>query len=458
MISRCPTPLANLVYVRANHPRLPELLRQRRGDALVVECTSSGRGTYALLGAAEAKQRVLFPARWLSARLSSAHEISHESRLLAFARGDASLQRLLDESANEVSTAGMARPDEPLVLLGVPSDVIWGSGSNSLHETRRRAEVWIDRLGRDRVALAVPVGDMDHPLAQLARERDLPLVTLVDADDSMVEELPPGGGDVPLLWTDFHLDREHRLPDDAYVPGLQDLLRRGSLVRERRLYDHLPQEWQELAVHELRALHQWHLGPMLRRLAALVQTMSPLTGADVAPLFPSLEGVCAYLLGLTDRRPTAQLDAAVSARALASSLTAFDRQVVVSVTQAGRRALLQRLSTWAEGGHLAVCGQETEGDGTLRFCFSGQPLWSRARLELGRGGFPRVHLDLDDRRALGWFELRVVPQVALHESASSATSAAEVHELFGVKDAPSPQLSFDLETSSFSADREVRQA
>ena len=159
------------------------------------------------------------------------------------------------------------------MLLGVAGDVLHAGGPCDSQEMRRRAEIWIGRLGRDRVALAIDPGDVDHPLAQLAAERELPLVAVVDCDDPTYESLPAGGKDIPLLWTDFQLDREHRLPDEAFVPGLRDLLHRGSLLRERVLYEHLPVAGAMPPSIELRALHRWHQGPLLRRLAALLQTV-----------------------------------------------------------------------------------------------------------------------------------------------------------------------------------------
>lgn len=409
MISRCPTPLATLVRLEADSPRLHDLLRESRGDALLVDCGRVLAGTFSLLGAASAAQRVLFPSRWIPAPSPAAAGGGDAGRLLAFARGDASLHRLFCEEAPELTTGGIVRPDEPLVLLGVAGDVLHAGGPCDSREMRRRAETWIGRLGRDRVALAVAAGDVDHPLAELALERDLPLVAVVDAEDPTCESLPAGGRDIPLLWTDFQLDREHRLPDESFVPGLRDLLHRGSLLQERVLYEHLPLAWREDAVEELRALHRWHQGPLLRRLAALLQTVAPVRGARMALPFPEVGGVCAYLLGLSDRRPDASGDRPkpeASARQLADALGRFDRRLRVRVDAAALGALQLRLSSWAEGGHLASC-ESGEDPRVSRFCFSGQPLWTRAPLRRAISGFPRVSLPAGDRRALGWFEIEV---------------------------------------------------
>ena len=264
---------------------LEQWLRDAPGDAALFAWTESGtddgsldlRGLYAVLGAAARAQRVLFPARWLPVRRSSEDDASaHDpsARVLAFARSDTALQRLFAEATPALEARGLARPDEPVVLLGVEGDVLAIGAGSGAAELRRRAEHWIQRLGADRVALAVPpdAGD-DHPLARLARDRALPLMVL-----GATRRRGNGRVSTPMLWTDFQLDVEHRLPDDEQIAGLRDLLHRGSLLRERTLHERLPSSWRARLDAELRALYAWHVSPLLRRVSALVQSIESVGG------------------------------------------------------------------------------------------------------------------------------------------------------------------------------------
>jgi hypothetical protein len=267
--------------------QLEQALREISADAVLLEwndripvegsgASVAPRGLFAVLGAAARQQRVVFPARWLPARPDGSTH-GPAARLLAFARSDAALQHLFaDSTAGEVglSSRGLSRPDEPLILLGIEGDALMEAAGSGPTEFRRRAEQWIQRLGADRVILAVPSdAGPQHPLVELARQRALPVFRVgavgwarasMDGASSEREV----SADFPLLWTDFQLDTEHRLPDDSCIPGLRDLIHRGALLRERTLYDRLPPDWRTRVDAELRALYAWHVSPLLRRVSA----------------------------------------------------------------------------------------------------------------------------------------------------------------------------------------------
>lgn len=413
-------------------------LREAPGDAVLftwdeeivpTDDAPDLRGLYAVLGAAARAQRVLFPARWLPVRSpkdGSSTDDHPAARVLAFARSDAALQRLFAEAAPELEGRGLARPDEPVVLLGVEGDVLAIDAGSRASELRRRAEHWIHRLGADRVALALPAdaGD-DHPLVELARDRALPTM--------VVGSRRPRGArhaSTPILWTDFQLDVEHRLPDDAHVPGLRDLLHRGALLRERTLYDRLPDVWRARLDAELRALYAWHVSPLLRRVAALVQTVDAVRSAHVEAPFRDLHSVAGYLLGLTDRRPVDALfslvDPVDSARSLAIALQSFDRRLHVRVEESAWNGLHTRLATWSEAGLLAQCSHAEGREPVREYCFSGAPLVQRVPTRRGADGIARVTLDAEDRRALGWFRLecRVVADTVVSSSPAATVSVA----------------------------------
>jgi hypothetical protein len=222
-------------------------------------------------------------------------------------------------------------------------------------------------------------------------------------------ESAPGAANTPLLWTEVQLDREHRLPDENYVAGLRHLLHRGSLLRERALYENLPESWRQSAEAELRALHAWHVSPLLRRVSALVQTLAPVPGVEIEAPLPQVGGVCAWLLGLTDRRLSREgrlADPEEAASALARAIQVWDRRLVARVEPRAWPRLQGRLAPWLEGGHLAACPEAPRHPGR-RFCFSGRALWTRLPLSRDRDGIPRVGLNEGDRRALGWFELEL---------------------------------------------------
>jgi hypothetical protein len=375
-------------------------------DAVLLVWDRDPAGLFTVLGAAHREQKVVLPARWFPARSSARRGFADEGRLLWVARTDASLSRLMAESESDPAwVEGTARPDEPLALLGVEGDVLTTPATLAPQELRRRAEVWVQQLGVDRVALLVPAtAGREHPLCDLGRQRGIPVLKV--AQPSNASRAAPRATP-PLLWTSFQLDGEHRLPDDAYVPGLRDLLHRGSLLRERTLYERLPQGWRDQADLELRALYGWQVSPLLRRVASLLQTLQPVDGVTPREPRPGLGGVCAYLLGLTDRRPQNDDDPLTQARALAKSLQEWDRHVVADVEPAAWPRLRSRLLSWAEGGHLAACRESTTTNGR-RFCFSGQPLWTRAPLQRDEDGIPLAPLLATDRTALGWFELELV--------------------------------------------------
>ena len=392
-------------------PALEDQLRLAPGDGILLDWdltrpdgAPDPRGLYAVLGAAARVQRVVFPARWLPVRPSdegTAGSAHPSARVLAFARSDTALQRLFAEATPELEGRGLARPDEPVVLLGVEGDVLAVGAGSGAAEPRRRAEHWIHRLGADRVALAVPAdaGD-EHPLAALARHRALPSIVV----STRARRGAPAA--TPLLWSDFQLDAEHRLPDDAHVPGLRDLIHRGALLRERTLHERLPASWRNRLDAELRALYAWHVSPLLRRVAALVQTVDAVDGAAIEAPFPDLHSVTAYLLGLTDHRPVeaafSLIDPVESARRLAVALQGFDRRLHVQVADHAWNQLRARLSGWSETGFLARCDDGGRG---IEFCFSGSALVQRAPLCTDPDGLARIELGRADRAALGWFRL-----------------------------------------------------
>ena len=265
----------------------------------------------------------------------------------------------------------------------------------------------------------------DHPLVELARHRALPTM--------VVDSRRPRGvraASTPMLWTDFQLDVEHRLPDDRHVPGLRDLLHRGSLLRERTVHERLPELWRKRLDAELRALYAWHVSPLLRRVSALVQTVDAVSGAHVEAPFRDLHSVAGYLLGLTERRPVEALfslvDPVESARSLAIALQSFDRRLHVRAEERAWNGLHARLATWSEAGLLARCGGDEDGR-AFEFCFSGTPLAQRAATHRGPDGIARLDLDVEDRRTLGWFRLecRIVADRVATEPAPVVSTAHE---------------------------------
>ena len=423
-----------------------ERIDGRLGDGVLLEWGADPAGLFELMSRAARAQRVVLPARWLPARPEANGGFGDDGRLLWVARSDGALTRLLSELELGDDLDGSARADEPLVLLGVPGDVVRAPSTLDPHELRRRAEVWIAKLGADRVALALLSGG-DDPLMPVAEERGLPILRLADADETSIPAAPERPSSTPLLWTDFQLDREHRLPDDAFVPGLRDLLHRGSLLRERRLYERLPENWRQTAEDELRALYSWHVSPMLRRAAALIQTLSPVTGVEVQAPLSQVGGVCAYLLGLSDRRLPQEgflPDAETTASQLAQALQEWDRQLVARVQPRAWPRLQSRLAPWVEGGHLATCPEPPSHPGR-RFCFSGEALFRRVPLGRDRDGVPRVSLESGDRKALGWFDLQLHATVARSTSSSQDESTGVVEALPLAMTSGENQLDLGLE-------------
>lgn len=468
---------------------LQRQLAETPGDCLLLEWESDDsdrptagcdlRGLYRVLGAAARVQRVVFPARWLPVHRplhDASTEVPDDARLLAIARSDAALQRLFAEAAPALEGRGLARPDEPVVLLGVEGDALsndaaWSAGSSPT-ELRRRAEQWIHRLGADRVALVVPPTASDeHPLIALAARRTLPLLAVGFAAEVPWRRSADAAAATPLLWTDFQFDHEHRLPDDTHIPGLRDLLHRGALLRERSLFDRLPEAWRLRVDTELRALYAWHVSPLLRRVAALVQTCDAVAGVQIAAPLPQLRSVTAYLLGLTDQRPHLEVlateDPVESARRLATALQSFDRRINLRVEELAWPQLHARLATWSMGGHLAACAPpssetpvEASPISTHHFCFSGHPLGLRAPVQRGLDGIGRVDLHLDDRRVLGWFELRCDVELVAARAAAPATAFVSrgdrarwrepvaLTEILGLVDAEPTQLQFGFGEAS----------
>jgi hypothetical protein len=291
-------------------------------------------------------------------------------------------------------------------------------------EIRRRAELWLQRLGSDRVAVVITRPSLEQPLAMLARRRRLPLLSLQTAEEASA--FPEERTLPPLLRSDFQLDAEHRLPDEHYIPSLRDLLHRGSLLRERTLFERLPLAWRLHCEAELRALYAWQVSPLLRRAAALLQTFLPLSNVQLRDPLPRTGGVVAYLLGLTHQRPDEGVltaDASGVARHLVGALQAWDRQVQVDVDPAAWPLLGARLAAWVEAGHLAACEEAPAPvEASRRLCFSGQPLSLRTTLRRSADGLPLAALTTQDRRALGWFELtlRTLRQTVAVESGRGA--------------------------------------
>lgn len=440
---RTPSPHAipSLVLVPRAEAGSPEPVG---GDGTLLVWDADPAGIFAALQQAERTQRAVLPARWFPARNARDGGVGDDARILWMARGDRALAQLLAPHDDGPARIGdTARPDEPVALLGVPGDVVTTPEDNDPHELVRRAELWIQKLGFDRVALAIPASaGAAHPLAELAARRQLGVVRVGTAEDRM----PPSDPSAPLLWTSFQLDGEHRLPDDDFVPGLRDLLHRGSLLRERTLYDRLPEDVRQQIETELRALMAWHVSPFLRRAGSLLQTLMPVAGVEwQVPL--GVRSWTGYLLGLCEKphpRDAHEIaDAAVDdARRLVQALQSWDRAVRADVTPGSWTQLRHRLAPWAEGGHLAGCDAMEE---TRRgFCFSGQPLWNRAPLRRGVDGISTVALDPRDRRALGWFSLELTS--VRGRTAPGVTEAGATVTAFPFRDASDEdQLPLGLE-------------
>jgi hypothetical protein len=444
---------------------LEEQIAASRGDALILEwndpSTSASdelRGLFTVLGTAARLQKVAFPARWLSVRTEGVTD-----RLLAFARSDAALRRLFAPGNVDLAGRGLSRPDEPLVLLGVEGDALMNMPQIDAEDLRRRAEKWILRLGADRIVLAVPSdAGPQHPLVELAGQRALPVFRV-----GAIGRARAGAGasaDLPLLWTDFQLDTEHRLPDDSCIPGLRDLLHRGALLRERTIYDRLPVDWRTRVDAELRALYAWHVSPLLRRVSAGVQLLDAVEGVRIGAPMPQLRSVTAWLLGLTDQRPHAGVlveeDPVRSARRLATALQDFDRVLRVQVDAADWPRLHSRMATWAEGGFLARA--QDLADGRLHYCFSGLPLTHRAQLRRGMDGIDSIELAGQDLRELGWLHIECSIVEEKKEFRAPSSSAPAPGQSTGssipVDFAPpvpdrTEQLAFDLGADPFRQER-----
>jgi hypothetical protein len=407
---------------------LEDCLKNAKADALLFDSGGEPQGIFSALDQAAHAGRTLFPGRWLPARRPNAG--GEEGMLFWVARNDLSLRRLLsDDAHSDDFTDSFARPDESLALLGMPGDVLQLATCDDPREIQQRARAWIRALGVDRVAIALPRASFaESSLRTLAQQCGLPTLRVLSAEDPRRDELSSTNSNAPLLASEFQLDAEHRLPDESYVPSVRDLLHRASLLRERSLYERLPDGWCDHVEAELRALYSWHVSPLLRRAAALLQSILPVRDVQLQAPLPELRGVSAYLLGLSDQRPDAELlaeDPTAHARALALALQNWDRTMIADVEPSAWNALAARLAPWAEGGHLALC-QEQEfpsGDDSAavyHLCFSGQPLWLRTPLLRSRAGMPLLPLSVADRRALGWFDLSLAsPAASLSTTVSS---------------------------------------
>jgi hypothetical protein len=454
--------------------QLERALHEVTADAVLLEwndrnpaegssASDAPRGLFAVLGAAARQQRVVFPARWLPVRPDGSPH-GPAARLLAFARSDAALQHLFANStAGEVglSSRGLSRPDEPLILLGIEGDALMEVAGSDASEFRRRAEQWIQRLGADRIVLAVPSdAGPQHPLVELARQRALPVfrvgaVGWARANVEGANRAREVSADLPLLWTDFQLDTEHRLPDDSCIPGLRDLIHRGALLRERTLYDRLPPDWRTRVDAELRALYAWHVSPLLRRVSAGLQLLDAVEGVQIGAPMPQLRSVTAWLLGLTDQRPHAGVlaseDPVSSARRLAQALQDCDRVLRVRISTADWPRLHARMAGWAEGGFLARTADPNHPAAQLQYCFSGLPLTHRTPLRRGMDGIDLVELGSLDLDELGWLRI----ECNIEESPRTSTPGAPTIPVFFDHPAAdgAPQLALDFEAEPFRQER-----
>ena len=454
--------------------QLEQAMREISADAVLLEwndrnpvegsgASGTPRGLFAVLGAAARQQRVVFPARWLPVRPDGSMH-GPAARLLAFARSDAALQRLFADGEDGLSARGLSRPDEPLVLLGIEGDALMEATGSGPAEFRRRAEQWILRLGADRIVLAVPSdAGPQHPLVELARQRALPVFRVGVVGRARVRTEAEVSADLPLLWTDFQLDTEHRLPDDSCIPGLRDLVHRGALLRERTLYDRLPPDWRTRVDAELRALYAWHVSPLLRRVSAGLQLLDAVDGVRIAAPMPQLRSVTAWLLGLTDQRPHAEVlaaeDPVKSARRLAQALQDFDRVLRVQIAVADWPRLHARMASWAEGGFLARTSNPDHAADRMQYCFSGLPLTHRTSLRRGMDGIDLVELCPDDLRELGWLRIEcsidkssLVSRPVMPASSKSAGPTIPVFFESSVPDRVS-QMALDLEAEPFRQER-----
>ncbi len=412
-------------------------MRETACQGTLLEWGDAPSGLFSLLEMATRVPCTLLPGRWMPARPQANGGFGDSAKILWLARSDAALQGLLTGvKLSEDELDGVARAHEPLALLGVPGDVLRSSTSFEDEGIRQRAQKWIGSLGADRVALAILRREGD-PLEGLAREWGLPALRLMSVEEEEESSAPSKrSGMAPILCTDFQLDREYRLPDETYVPMLRDLLHRGSLLRERCLYESLPESWRQCANAELELLNEWMLGPLLRRAGALIQTLLPVAGVTVEAPLIQVGGICAWLLGLSERRPAREgrlPDPEVTATALARSLAEWDRRLTARVSGEAWPRLQGRLLPWLEGGLLAACPETPQGG--RRFCFSGRALWSRLPLLRDRDGIPRVRLFEEDRRALGWFELELR---AAASARSRRTSAEKSPTTAMLRELPAP--------------------
>ncbi len=417
-------------------------MRESSCQGILLEWGDTPSGLFSLLEMATRVPCTLLPGRWMPARPEANGGFGDTAKILWLARSDAALQGLLSGvKLSEDELDGVARAHEPLALLGVPGDVLRPATSFHDEGIRQRAQKWIGSLGADRVALAILRREGD-PLEGLAREWGLPALRLTNVDEEESADSPKSAALAPILCTDFQLDREYRLPDDAYVPTLRDLLHRGSLLRERCLYESLPENWRQSANAELELLNEWMLGPLMRRAGALIQTLLPVAGVTVEAPLAQVGGICAWLLGLSERRPAREgrlPDPEVTATALARSLAEWERRLTAQVNTEAWPRLQGRLLPWLEGGLLAACPETPQGG--RRFCFSGRALWSRLPLLRDHDGIPRVRLFEADRRALGWFELELraavsskSPRVSTGNSGRTATVRELAPPCFGASE------------------------
>ena len=178
---------------------------------------------------------------------------------------------------------------------------------------------------------------------------------------------------------------------------------------------------------------------------------------------PQLRSVTAWLLGLTDQRPHAEVlaaeDPVKSARRLARALQDFDRVLRVRISAADWPRLHSRMAAWAEGGFLARTSNPDQPADRLQYCFSGLPLTHRTSLRRGMDGIDLVELGPVDLDELGWLRIECVVENTNQNTNQNgprmSQPVAPTIPVFFDHPAPdrAPQLALDFEAQPFRQER-----